>query len=76
MLLDFIYLNRKTKKKKKNGGFNFDYYLKQEFGLNPQVLVMPICLQCLPDGRGNANQEKHSMLHHATGFAIVFPCMV
>lgn len=68
----FIYPNIN----KNIAGLNFDCHLKQEFGLNPQVLVMPTCLQCLLDGRGNANQGKHSMLHLATGFAIVFPMHV
>ncbi|CAK9136080.1 unnamed protein product [Ilex paraguariensis] len=40
----------------------------QEFGLNPQVLVMLTCLRCQLVGRGTANQGKHSMLQLATGF--------
>jgi hypothetical protein len=63
-------------KEKRIGDLNFLYHLKQEFGLNPQVLVMPTCLQCLPDGRGIANREKHSMLHLATGFTIVIPYII
>lgn len=55
----------------KTRGLDFDYCLKQEFGLNPPALVMKTCLQCLLDGRGNANRERHSILHLATGFTIL-----
>jgi hypothetical protein len=64
------------KEKKEFGDLNFLYHLKQEFGLNPQVLVMPTCLLCLLDGGGSANREKRSMLHLATGFTIVIPYII
>lgn len=50
--------------------FTFGHLLMQEFGPNPQVLLMLACHRCQPDGRGNANQEKHSMLPLATGLNI------
>lgn len=42
-------------------------FMQQEFGLNPQVSMMPECHQCQKDGRENASQGKDSMHRPAIG---------